>query len=83
MYDELTPAGNGRGGRLEVDIIADIRTIEIPEVSGFDSRTRILSKLDQVRVEILNRWHWALQFIYPMLDYTWSRFLRNWRPWGD
>jgi hypothetical protein len=43
---------------------------EIPEASGFDSRTKILSKLDQVRVEILNRGHWALQFIYLMLDYT-------------
>jgi hypothetical protein len=70
MYDDLTPAGNGRGGRLEVDIVADIGSREIPEASGFDSRTKILSKLDQVRVEIANRGHWALQFIYLMLDYT-------------
>jgi hypothetical protein len=83
MYDDLTPAGNGRGGRLEVDIVVDIGSREIPEVSGFDSRTRIPTKLNYVRVEILNRWYWDLPFIYLMLDYTWSRFLRSWRPWGD
>jgi hypothetical protein len=77
MYDDLTPDSNGRGGRLEVGIVADIGSREIPEASGCDSRTRILSKLDQVRVEILNRWQWVLQFIYLVLDYTWSIFRRN------